>query len=224
MNSNYVTLTAMDRTILASYQTMMDGLAEYLGDGYEMILHSLENLDKSAIKVINGHYTGRAPGAPITDLALEMLAKIEANDEPKTFCYFAKNKAGAILKSATIPVLGEHGNVIGLLCLNFHTEISFAKILASFVPGKTTTAEHFTESVDDLIATALNQAKDKILLNPLITSANKNKEIILYLHKKGIFNIKDAVPSVANLLNISKNTVYLHLRHAEKNDPDSDGK
>lgn len=224
VNSNYVTLNETDRAILASYETVLDGLAEYLGDGYEMILHSLENLDKSAIKVINGHYTGREPGAPITDLALEMLAKIEESNEPKSLCYFTKNKAGAVLKSATIPVLGEKRNVIGLLCLNFHTEIAFAKMLASFVPGSNGThdvMENFTESVDDLIATALNEARDKVMHNPSITTANKNKEIVLLLRKKGIFNIKDAVPAVAKLLNISKNTVYLHLRHAEKTTADT---
>ena len=44
---NYLTLTETDKTILESYKTVLDGLAEYLGDGYELILHSLENLEHS---------------------------------------------------------------------------------------------------------------------------------------------------------------------------------
>ena len=40
----------------------------------------------------------------------------------------------------------------------------------------------------------------------------KNKKIIYDLYNKGIFQIKDAVTVIAKLLNISKNTVYLHLR------------
>ena len=43
--------------------------------------------------------------------------------------------------------------------------------------------------------------------------SNKNKEIIRKLYDKGIFQIKDSVPKIADELNISKNTVYLHLRN-----------
>ena len=46
-------------------------------------------------------------------------------------------------------------------------------------------------------------------------AANKNKEIICLLHQKGIFNIKDSVVKISELLNISKNTVYLHIRNSE---------
>ena len=43
----------------------MDGLALYLGEGYEFVLHSLEDLSHSVVKIINGHYSNRKPGAPI---------------------------------------------------------------------------------------------------------------------------------------------------------------
>ena len=41
----YVALTDTDRAILESYKAMLNGLAEYLGSGYEIVLHSLEDLD-----------------------------------------------------------------------------------------------------------------------------------------------------------------------------------
>ena len=61
--------TETDFRILDSYKSVLDGLAAYLGDGYEIVLHSLHDLDHSVIKIINGHYTGRREGFPITDLA-----------------------------------------------------------------------------------------------------------------------------------------------------------
>lgn len=218
MGRNYITLTATDNLILESYKVMIDGMEEYLGEGYEIILHSLQNLDKSVVKIINGHYTGREEGAPITDLALSMLAKIEESNEVKSLCYFTKNKAGVTLKSATIPIVGEHNRIIGLLCMNFHTEIAFAKMLSSFMPGASNSnqiMENFTDNVDDLVSAALEEAKNKILPNPAISPTNKNKEIICILHQKGIFNIKDSVVKISELLNISKNTVYLHIRNLE---------
>lgn len=88
--SKYLVLTKTDRIILESYKVVLDGLSKYLGDGYELILHSLEDLEHSVIKIINGHYTGRVEGAPITDLALSMLNKIKEKKEPQPLSYFNK--------------------------------------------------------------------------------------------------------------------------------------
>ena len=52
--------------------------------------------------------------------------------------------------------------------------------------------------------------------NSEISLTNKNKEIVIRLEEKGIFNIKDAVIKVAEQLEISKNTVYMHLRNIRK--------
>jgi len=49
-----------------------------------------------------------------------------------------------------------------------------------------------------------------------VSPQNKNKEIIIQLYQRGIFNIKDAVLKVASLLGISKNTVYLHIRNLKE--------
>ena len=49
-----------------------------------------------------------------------------------------------------------------------------------------------------------------------VSSSNKNKEIIRLLYQQGIFNLKDSVQITSQKLNLSKNTVYLHLRNLEK--------
>lgn len=88
-----IPLTYTDRLILDSYCDMLEGLSHYLGDGYEIVLHSLEDCSHSAIKVINGFHTGRSEGAPITDLALKMLDKIEKQGNgSKAITYFVKIK------------------------------------------------------------------------------------------------------------------------------------
>lgn len=216
MENPYVELNDEDRMILDSYKIMMEGLAEYLGEGYELILHSLENLDKSVIKIINGHYTGRSEGAPITDLALNMLKKINQSNDMKSYCYFSQSKNGAMLKSTTIPIVSKNDKIIGLLCINLHTEISFLKMVSTFLPTEnsfSTQQETFAENVDDLIVSNLDTARTFVMNNPSITSSNRNKEIIAMLYEKGIFNMKDAVIKVADIMGISKNTVYMHIRN-----------
>lgn len=210
-------LSKTDRKILASYEHMLDGLALYLGSGYELVLHSLEDFSHSVIKIINGHYTQRTVGAPITDLALNMLHDMQKHHNTDTKVYFNKRN-GQTLKSTTIPILGENNRIIGLLCINFYCDISFLQALSAFVPQEEGSfslpkeAENFNTDIDDVISTSLEKAKETIYSSPDILSVNRNKEIIRLLQEQGIFNIKDSVVKVADALGISKNTVYLHLR------------
>ena len=60
---------------------------------------------------------------------------------------------------------------------------------------------------------ALADVKDIILNDTSVSANNKNKEIVTALYKRGIFNLKDSVVKVAEKLNISKNTVYMHIRN-----------
>ena len=62
-------LSDIDKQILESYKTMVDGLANYLGPSSEVVLHSLEDYNRSVVKIANGHHTGRKIGAPIMDIA-----------------------------------------------------------------------------------------------------------------------------------------------------------
>ena len=98
--------------------------------------------------------------------------------------------------------------------------LSFSSFLSQFLPGNPEgserTMETFSDNVEDLTSSALEDAKARILADSSVTCSNKNKEIISLLSQKGIFNMKDAVLKVAAGLGISKNTVYLHLRNLEK--------
>ncbi|MGL4907332.1 MAG: PAS domain-containing protein, partial [Plesiomonas sp.] len=64
--------TTLDHDILRSYEAVVDGLAALIGTHCEIVLHSLEDLNHSAVRIANGDITGRTIGSPITDLALRM--------------------------------------------------------------------------------------------------------------------------------------------------------
>ena len=72
--------------------------------------------------------------------------------------------------------------------------------------------ENFAVDVDTLIEQAYSEANLQVMSNASISPNLKNKEIINILNNQGIFSMKDAVVKVASLMNVSKNTVYMHLR------------
>lgn len=222
MNNQEIILSDTDRLILNSYKTIMKGLADYLGQGYELVLHSLENLENSVICIINGHHTGRKEGAPITDLALSMLKEISMGQNDYA-TYFSKNKKGEPLKCSTIALRGENGRIIGLLCMNFYMNTTIFDFLSSLTPNAAETfhytiKENFAENSDEIIKNTLEKVRLQVYADQSITTANKNKTIVYTLDNYGIFNIKDSVIKIAELLNISKNTVYMHLRNKNSGD------
>lgn len=209
-------LSKTDMVILNSYYSVIDGLADYLGAGYEFVLHNLESYDNSVVKIINGHYSNRNIGAPITDLALEMMKEIDKKNDSKHryITYFNRNKKGILTKSSTLPIVGEDNRIIGLLCINFYMDTPLSNILDSFHnSAKEVSNETFMDNIDELINDAIENAKSRVLNDISIPSTNKNKEILAILYDKGIFNLKDSIGKVASCLGISKNTVYLHIRH-----------
>lgn len=217
MKDYNVHLTLIDRLILDSYTTMMAGLADYLGSGYEMVLHSLEDTEHSVIKIINGHHTGRMEGMPITDLALQMLEEIEKDGEKNYISYFTQNSKGEPLKSSTIVVRGEAKRIIGLLCINFYLNTGLSELLNNYIPTISTHSlvktETFVKNVDELIFSKVQEVRKAVMADERILPSLKNKEIIHSLYQQGIFTMKDAVIKVADYLGISKNTVYMHIRN-----------
>lgn len=215
-----IVLTASERAILSSYHSVLDGLAEYLGSGYEIVLHSLENLDRSAVKVINGHHSNRAVGAPITDLALKMMEDIKHKKGSEcNKIYNNRSKKGSPIKAATLPIFGEHGRLIGLICINFYMDTPLSDLLGCLTGAQEASSgvkESLSSTAEDLIAHSMAEIKASILNNADISYQNRNKAMIEHLFSKGIFRLKKAVPKVADIMGISPNTVYLHLRALKK--------
>ena len=193
-----VKLTRADQKILKSYIPTLQGLAAYLGSSYEIVLHSLEDYDHSVIGIINGEHTGRRIGAPITDLALDMLDELSAGGKASTV-YFSRNKKGEPLKSTTIAVRGD--------------------ILDGLTPGTVqamAARENFAADAKELIVSALEPVRARVMADDSILPSNKNKAIVEELDQKGMFRLKDSVVFVAEQLGISRNTIYMHLRNHRK--------
>lgn len=213
MHELEIQLTPEDRVVLESYKGLMDGLAEYLGSGYEIVLHSLENLDHSAIKIINGFHTGRREGAPITELALAMLGRINSQGDRDYIVYHTVNGAGKPLRSTTMAIRGKDRRIIGVMCFNFYLDTPLSDVLQLLTNTQGARQETYVQHSQEMIHQAVQRAMQQADREGLGGTALRNKEIIHILYEEGIFNIKDAVSLVADELQLSRNTVYLHLRH-----------
>ncbi|MBV7300977.1 PAS domain-containing protein [Enterovibrio paralichthyis] len=214
--------TEQDRVILKSYEAVVDGLAALIGQHCEIVLHALEDLNRSAIKIANGENTGRQVGSPITDLALRMLRDIEGSERNFSRAYFTRAKGNTLMKSITVAIRNGDNRIIGLLCININLDAPFSQVLQAFMPTEearqAVSSVNFASDVDELVDQTVERTIEEINADKSVSNNTKNRQIVMELFDKGIFDIKDAINRVADRLNISKHTVYLYIRQRKGED------
>ncbi|MDH2924691.1 putative transcriptional regulator YheO [Nicoletella semolina] len=215
MSYTFTPFSDEDHAILASYFPVVDGIAALLGENCEIVLHSLEFLEHSAIYIVNGHNTDREIGSPVTDRALRSLHQMQTDSVSKP--YFTRAKGGVLMKSITIAIRNAKQQPIGLICININLDVPVSQFLNTFIaPQETESTVNFASSVEDLVSQTIESTIEAISNNRNVANNSKNRQIVIELFEKGIFDIKDAINQVAERLNISRHTVYLYIRQIKQ--------
>lgn len=207
--------TERDREYLKSFYQVADMIADLVGPHAEVVLHTLEDMDRSIIKIVNGHHTGREVGSPVTDMALQMLQKYRHTGNYNSGSYFTRNREGEVLKSATCIIANESNRAIGLLCVNINVSLPFADIIKTLLPEMSIGAqapEVFNNRPNDIITQAIDTAMLKIGENTSIQKKYRTRAIVFSLYEDGIFELKDSARLVAIRLGLTKNAIYKYLR------------
>ena len=79
-----------------------------------------------------------------------------------------------------------------------------------------TSSVNFASSVEDLVAQTIEKTIEEVNADRSVANNTKNRQIVLSLYEKGIFDIKDAINLVAERLDISRHTVYLYIRQIKQ--------
>jgi predicted transcriptional regulator YheO len=216
--------------LIESLKNVVDGIAKTFGPRCEVVLHdlrNLENLDRSIIKIANGHVTGRNVGGPITDKGLKGLRS--GMMENLLINYPSETRGGKRLKSSTIIFRDNKERPIASICINFDvTDIMAfnAAIQEVFGISEEDQKNEANETFQlDTIST-LNTIADEELRKagkavPSMRKADKI-EILRKLDEKGFFLIKKSIQLIAAKLNVSKYTIYnyldqIHAREVDQN-------
>jgi predicted transcriptional regulator YheO len=205
-----------DKVLLDMMQPVVDGIALFLGEQCEVLLHSFETLNHSIIYIANGHVTGRKIGSPITDLGMKILQESTDSKRAVTGSYYSKTSDGKTLRSVTILIRNNAGRAIGMMCINMNMDMPLTDFLNLLGNPKSQVqlenTENFVTNVDDLIKTALSETMSSINNHQKIPNHEKNKIIVNELIEKGIFDIRGAIDIVARELSLSRYTIYNYIR------------
>ena len=205
------------------FKRLIKGIAEEFGPNCEVAIHDLKaGYEHSIIAIENGHVTGRKVGDVASRIAMETIhSNLQHKDH---YSYSTRTNDGRILKSTTICIPDENGEVKALLCINYDiTQLIVSnKIMKDFVSIKETKNNDYGDD-DIAIPTDVNQLlKDlieesyQLIGKPVAVMTKEDKmKAIKYLESKGALLIKRSGDKISKFYDISKYSLYSYLNSSE---------
>lgn len=195
-------------------QSLVKGIAAQFGDRCEVVLHDLTlPYDQTIVAIENGHITGRSVGGPGTNLGLELLRG--TTEDGNKINYVTQTKDGRLLRSTSLYMRNQTGQVIGSLCINLDiTDFTMAEqALRSLTMSglQTEVRESFVTNVTDLLDALIQEAQE-VVKKPVSAMTKEDKvKMLACLDQKGAFLIKKSSEKICTYLGISKYTLYSYL-------------
>lgn len=202
--------------ILKSYFPIADIIAGTFGRECEVAVHDLEQPDRSVVYVANGQVTGRKEGQSFDHLVKNVLLSNKFKDD-RVINYTFESPNGKKIRSSSALIRNGNHDVVGMLCINYDvTRYELMKeSLESFwgTPEQDHVVEepeqNVWEIIDDLILKIIGSAEIKNLPRKRLI------ELVKFMDDKGIFLVKGAIDKVAELMGVSKVTIYSYLDEAK---------
>jgi predicted transcriptional regulator YheO len=188
-----------------------DALGQTFGKNCEIVVHDFSSPESSIIAITNGSLTGRKVGDTLDALGFQLLKNHPPSD---LLNYRTKTKDGKELRSSSIFLRDEKGQIFGSLCVNIDVSVLLeaqAWIEEALGSASTTIDERFEHSVDEVLETLIQNAISNVGKNSADMTRDDKVAIVAYLEAKGAFLIRYSVERVAELLGMTKYTIYNYL-------------
>jgi predicted transcriptional regulator YheO len=177
----------------------------------EVVLHDLRD-PQHAIRAIENNLSGRRTGDSATELG---LARIADPQYPSVIQNYPNRfPDGRPAKSTSIGIKNSAGDYIAALCLNLDVSVLSPVTLAlsNLVATDTEHRDQPLETLRDRNARELRQAVEALAAErggtPRSLGRDAKKALVRQLHRDGYFDSRDAAQAIADLLGVSRATVY----------------
>ncbi|MFI8347897.1 transcriptional regulator [Streptomyces sp. NPDC085596] len=181
----------------------------------EVVLHDLRD-PAHAIRVVENNLSGRATGDPATELGLARIADPRYPDVVQN--YPNRFPDGRPAKSTSIGIRNSRGDYIAALCLNLDVSVlsPVALTLAGLVATGTEHGAEPLETLRDRHARELRRAVEALAARrggtPRSLGRDARRELVRQLREDGWFDSRDAAQAIADLLGVSRATVYNYTK------------
>jgi predicted transcriptional regulator YheO len=199
---------------LEELQQIAVGIQKLFGASCEVVIHDFSDLEHSIVH-IEGTVTGRSVGGAATDLLLACVRN--RNTDHDMYNYQIQLPNGRIMRSCTMFLRNEADVAVGAFCINFDvtTFSLFHRYLENFVVmDADDVTETFSDDMQGTIHSLLIETMQEMGTDTPILTRDEKVNLIARLDEKGVFQVKKAVPILAEELGLSRSTVYNYLGEA----------
>lgn len=197
-------------TELTKYFSIAEAISSLLYPHAEVVIHDILT---GRVASITNNFSKRKVGDESLMESLE-----DYNILPDIFPVYTKiNWDGKKIKSSTATLKDTQGTPIGFMCINLDISKwdAMHQIINEWM-GSASTKDQPEILFKDDWRERINSYVNHYLTQKNITLKNLNndekKSIVLSLHKEGAFNAKNAASYVAEILELSRATVYNYLK------------
>lgn len=206
--------------LLDILERLAHGIVAVIGPHCEVVIHDFSDLEHSAV-VVAGNVSGRSPGAPISDLD---FASNELDfDTPDQLNYGIEIDSRQ-LQSSMIWIRDHDGTPVGAICINidyFDLNQAFAFLDRYSAPvrkgpdrGVQVT---LAKNMDDLIKNAVSEYLHQEGISDIEAMTQDDKQrLVETVEERGLFKIRGSSKRLANLLNISRASIYNYRANAKE--------
>ena len=202
--------------VLKNYFAVADIIAGTFGNECEVVVHDLEQPDKSVVYVANGHVTGRKTGQTFDHLIKNVLLNDKFKDD-RVINYLFETTDGKTIRSSSSLIRDDSNNVIGMLCINY--DITGLELMKKHLDAflGVSAQEKVIEEPDRNVIEIIDGLILKIIGNTDVKELSRKRliELVKFMDDKGIFLVKGAIDKVAELMGVSKVTIYSYLDEAK---------
>jgi D-arginine utilization repressor len=198
---------------LEHYKPIAEAISILLFPHAEVVLHDLRT---GCIGAILNNFSKRAVGDESLLDDMGNLSESQNVFPP----YFKTNWDGRKMKSVTAVLRSQAGKPIGLLCINL--DISKWKEMHHFILDLISPATEMPDFLfkndwkEKINSYVSNYLKQHALRLESLDKAEKQK-LLFALQKEGAFETKNAPSYIADVLQISRATVYNYLKKSNEN-------
>ena len=223
MNPFESTVTADREATFALLKRISLGIAKLFAPHCEVVIHDFTDLERSIIH-IEGNISGRKVGGGATDLLLTQARN--GNTARDFHNYQTSLPNGRQMKSCTMFLRDEDGVAYGAFCINLDIG-AFAglhRMLGDFLAleAGSEVSETLSDDIQGTIHAILRETVHEIGAELPIMSKEDKIDLIARLDDKGTFQVKRAVPLIAEELGLSRSTIYNYLTEArDKSETDA---
>ena len=191
-------------------------LTAQFGDKCEVVVHDLKNVDSehTIVAIENGHVSQRELGDGPSRVVLETLMHKEGGIPDDMTAYLTKTNDGRILKSSTVFIKDENGEVEGVFSINYDiTELLMAESAVNSLLNykKDKPAQVIPQSVNELLDDLIEQSVELVGKPVAMMTKNDKIQAIRFLHDSGAFLVTKSGDKVSKYFGISKYTLYSYI-------------